>query len=104
MRVPLGPLRVPLRAPSQVLLAFDKFSNNHFIGTWPAYTKALKTQSVAAATFFTAKAVRIIEVKQSKAEKRTKLQCALSELTNFRGSEDDLHAVLKTAVEKNMRV
>ena len=104
MRVPLGPLRVPLRAPSEVMLAFEKFTNNFFIGTWPAWAKALKVQSVAATTFFTAKAVRIIEQKQSKAEKRTKLQAALSELTNFRGSEDEVHAVLKTAVEKNMRV
>ena len=61
-------------------------------------------QETAALTFFTAKAVRIIETKQSKAEKRTKLQTALSELTNFRGSEEHVDAVLKTAVDKNMRV
>ena len=74
------------------------------IGTWPSYTKAIKVQQTAALTYFTAKAVRIIEQKQSKADKRTKLQAALSELANFRAEEEQVDAVLKTAVDKNMRV
>jgi peptidoglycan hydrolase-like amidase len=65
---------------------------------------ALKAQQVAASTYITGKCVRIIDAKQPKADKRTQLQSAMAELASYRASEEDLDAVLRTAVDKNMRV
>jgi hypothetical protein len=86
------------------LKAFDTFRSNFGIGEWPTFKSALKAQQQAACTYLTGKAVNIIETKQPKADKRTKLQAGLAELANFRASESELDAVLRTAIEKNMRV
>ena len=87
-----------------VLETYEKFQKNFDLHDWPIHKQAIEKQRIAAQTYFTGKAVSIIETKQVKSDKRTKLQAALAELGKGRGSEEQLDAVIKTAVEKNMRV
>jgi hypothetical protein len=62
-----------------------------------------KTIIETAVTYFTGHAVSILETKD-RATKRAKLQSALDKLNEAGGSESNLDSVLRTQVEKAMRL
>ena len=63
-----------------------------------------KIVQFGAITFFTADAVRVMETIKGKSEKRSKLQSGLEQLQSFGASETSLDAILKSNLDKNMRV
>ena len=87
-----------------MLKSFDSFQKNFNLVDPDVRQKAVDTRRIAAATYFTGHACSVIDSTKSKSDRRTKLQGALSELAQWRASEEQLDAVLRTAVEKNMRV
>lgn len=64
----------------------------------------IKNMQTAAVTYFTGDAIRIIDTIKGKTDKRARLQSGLEQLQLFRASESMLDPILKTNVEKNMRV
>ena len=87
-----------------MLKAYNKFQQNFDIQDGPLKDKMIKTVTSAACTFFTGYAIRIIDTVKGKTEKRAKLQQGLEQLQHFGGSESMLDAVLKTQIDKSLRV
>ena len=85
--------------------AYKKFEGN-FAPSECKEKRVLQTMvSSAAITYFTGFAVRTIGLStKGKAEKRTSLQSGLENLQLFGGSETELDQILKTNVDKHMRV
>ena len=59
---------------------------------------------IAACTYFSGYAIRIIETTKGKTEKRSKLQQGLEQFQLYGASESMLDAVLKAQIDKNLRV
>ena len=83
---------------------FEIFQSNFNLGDYPVKKLAIDTQRIAAVTWLTGQSVFIIEKNKTKCDRRTKLQTALAELSKWRAAEEDVDGVLKTAIDKNMRV
>jgi hypothetical protein len=84
--------------------AYTKFEMNFPCGNCPEKTKLQEHVQFGATTFFTADAVRVMETIKGKSERRSKLQSGLEQLQSFGASETSLDAILKSNLDKNMRV
>ena len=84
--------------------AYEKFKANFSVGDLPIYTTAKTVIRTAATSYFAGLSVRIMTSVSKSTERRTKLQNALSDLSKYGATEDNLDAVLKTQLDKSMRV
>ena len=87
-----------------MLKSFEIFESNFAVPCPAVKSAAVKAIQCAALTYFTGYAVNVIENTKNKQEKRQKLQTGLELMQASRANEDQLDTVLRTAVDKNLRV